>query len=87
LGFLKKLNIIEAAVVYSAPCGGTKVSEQWKDRMMMMLDKNFDLIRSAGIELCAGYTGSDVPAIDIAQMSWTEWSVDELIYNTELKNP
>lgn len=86
-GYMAKLNIIEAMVFYNAPCGRAKLSDEDKARLTIFVSDQVEKIYNGRTEICAGHTGSDYPAIEIAQMSWTEWSVDELIYNTALKNP
>jgi len=85
--FLAKINIIDAIVMYNAPCGGLKVTEQWRDRMMAMINKTFDQILGAEIELCSGYTGATVPYGDYIQQSLTEWTEAEIIYDTILRTP
>jgi hypothetical protein len=85
--YLAKLNIIEAMVLYNAPCGRVTLTPEDRSRLMIFVGGEIEKIYTGRTELCSGYTGSDYPAIDFAQMSFTEWSVNELIYNTELKNP
>ena len=77
LVYLKKLNILDAAVIQQCPCG--KIDKDQKQMWLEWLDRQFTLIRSGEIELCDGYTGSEYPAFGAAERSLTAWSEAEII--------
>lgn len=79
--YLKKLNIIDAAVLHNAPCGGNRLSEEQRDRWREWLERQYELIRSGQVPLCAGDTGSAFPAFGTVEHSWTDWNQAEIIAN------
>lgn len=86
LVYLKKLNIIDAAVIQNCPCG-TRLSDEQRQRWMDWLDKQFGLIASGKLTVCQGDTGADYPAFGIVEHSWTPWNEAEIIANESVRNP
>ena len=84
--YLKKLNIIDAAVIQNCPCGNNFTQEQ-KAMWIEWLNGQLQLIREGKIEVCAGSTGSEYPAFATVEQSLTEWSAAEIEINTTLRNP
>lgn len=84
--YLGKLNIIEAGIFYHCPCGAPSLSEEEKRLFLDFINKQSELILTGKVELCAGYTGADFPAVGIAQMSVTEFAAARIIYNDMLRN-
>jgi len=80
LVYLKKLNILDAAVVYHCPCGNA-ITPESRDTIRGWLDEQFELIRTGKISLCEGMTGADYPAFGSAQQALTEWNTAEIIIN------
>lgn len=79
--YLKKLNVIDAAVIHSCPCGRAAISDALKGEWLKWLDRQFELIRTGAIDVCAGATGRDWPAIGWAQQSVTEFAAARIILN------
>ena len=77
LVYLKKLNILDAAVIQQCPCGA--IDKDQKAMWLEWLDTQFTLIRSGEIELCDGHTGSEYPAFGAAERGLTPWSDAEII--------
>jgi uracil-DNA glycosylase len=84
LTYLKKLNVIDAAVLQNCPCG-TRLTDERKQTLIEWLDRQFELIRTGKVTVCAGDTGADFPAFATAEFSWTEWNEAEIIVNNELR--
>jgi hypothetical protein len=84
--FLKKLNIIDAAVIQNCPCGNTLTNEQ-KQMFLEWLNGQFELIRQGKIVVCEGETGSEYPAFGTVEIGWTEWSVAQIISNANQRLP
>jgi len=79
-GYLAKINIIEAAVLFQQPCG-PELSEDMKKAYLEWITKELDKIRTGKLELCAGETGSEYPAIAWAEMGLTEFNQARIISN------
>lgn len=84
-GMLRKLNVIEAMVIYNCPCGSPAMKEErwpmWHDWINSTLVKIQDNV----LELCQGETGSTFPAIGWAERNLTPWSGAEIEYNRILR--
>ena len=83
--YLKKLNILDAAVLQGCPCSNPYDAAQ-KRLIAEDLRRNFDMIMSGDIELCEGYTSSSFPAFGTAEQSLTEWSTAAIIQNEMLRD-
>ena len=83
--YLKKLNIIDAAVIHNCPCGN-QLSDSEKQTFLTWLNEQFALIRTQKIEVCANATGADYPAWGVIQTGLTAWSEAEIIQNEFLKS-
>ena len=79
--YLKKLNVIDAAVIHACPCGRAQISDDLKGTWLKWLDQQFELIRTGKIDVCAGAAGADFPAIGWAQQSVTEFAAARIILN------
>lgn len=79
--YLKKLNVIEAAVIHNCPCGRAQISDSMKGTWLDWLDKQFEYIRTGKIDVCEGATGAEWPAIGWAQQSITEFAAARIILN------
>jgi hypothetical protein len=80
LTYLKKLNIMDAAVIQNAPCGQALTDDQ-KKMFLDWINGQFELIRVGKIDVCAGSTGKDYPYGATAEIAWTEFSQSEIIRN------
>lgn len=83
--YLKKLNILDAAVLQGCPCSNPYDAAQ-KRLIADELRRNFDMIMTGDIELCDGYTGANYPAFGAAEQGLTEWSTAAIIQNEMLRN-
>ena len=83
--YLKKLNIIDTAVMYLNPCG-PQLNDEQRRLFMEWINAQLEAIRTGKLELCAGETGSEFPAIDWAEQGTTEFAQGEIIVNDALKN-
>jgi len=83
--FLKKLLIIETAAFYNCPCANPKLTDEMRVKLIDWASLQLDNIRTMTIDLCAGATGSDFPAIGVAQMSVTEMAAARIIFDYERK--
>lgn len=78
--YLKKLNIIDAAVIQNCPCGRVFTDEQ-KATFIQWLEDQYNLLRNGKIEVCESATGSEYPAFGWAEVGWTDFSVEDIIRN------
>lgn len=83
--YLKKLNIIDAAVIQNCPCGNTYTQEA-KAMWLEWPNNQYTLIREGKIELCGG-TGSEYPAVGSVEQSLTEWTTAQIIINANQRIP
>lgn len=79
--YLKKLNIIDAAVIHACPCGKAQISDAMKGTWLEWLDRQFELLRTGKVDVCAGATGAEFPAIGWAQQGITEFNQARIILN------
>ena len=87
LGWLAKLNIIEAAAFYSCPCGNTRLTDDQKANLLTWATAQLEELRNGNIAVCSGDTGKTYPAIAIAQINHTAWSELEIIENYAKSHP
>ena len=78
--YLKKLNIIDAAVIHRCPCGN-RLSDDQRDRWREWLGTQFELIYTGQLTVCAGDTGANYPAFGTAEMNYTLWSEQQILDN------
>lgn len=81
LNWLKKLNIIEAGVMYNSRCGRPSLTDEAKRMFLEWMDRQLELVRTSKIEVCAGGTGADWPSIGWASQALTERQTAEIIAN------
>lgn len=82
--YLKKLNIINTAVTYRVPCG-PRLDDDQRDLWLQWLDRELGRIRDGSVDLCAGSTGKDFPAIGTAEIAWTHWAEADIIINDSMR--
>lgn len=78
--YLAQLNIIAAAMYYTCPCMKPNLSDEMKQTYLAQLSAELVSIRKGEIELCAGETGADFPAIDWAEQSVTDFAAADIIW-------
>jgi len=79
--YVKKLNIIDAAVLQHCPCGNAVRTQEERDALRSWLEGQYELIRQSQTVVCEGATGADYPAFGIAQYSFTEANLVQIIFN------
>ena len=85
-GFLQKLNIIDAAAYFTCKCAAGSLSDETRRLYLENANQILENIRQGKLELCAGETGSEYPALGIAEHSTTEFEAAQIIYNDILRN-
>ena len=83
LGFLKKLTLIDAMVLHNCPCGNANLTDAMKQTWLRWMSEQLSAIRDGKLELCAGETGNEYPALGWAQMGYTEAGRAEIIIDEE----
>lgn len=81
--FLAKLNVIDAAVIHNCNCGGVRLSEAQQAGWRDWLERQYELIRTGRLPLCADDTGSEFPAFGTAEMSYTGWNETQIALNDQ----
>lgn len=84
--YLAKLNIIEAAAFYQCQCANPKLSDEMRMKLIDWASLQLDNIRTMAVELCAGETGAEFPAIGVAQMGVTDMAAARIIFDYERKS-
>jgi len=80
LDYLKKLNVIEVAAFYPNVCG-IRLTDEQRRLYLEWINDQMDKIRDGRIELCAGETGSETPAVGWAEQGVTEFAAARIIKN------
>ena len=83
--YLAQLNVVSAAIMYACPCS-EPIPDDRKQSMLDWLNNQLELIRTGKLELCAGATGSEYPAISYAEHGNTAWNSARIIYNDILRS-
>jgi hypothetical protein len=86
LGYLSKLNIIEAALFYQCPCAKPSITDAMRVALLTWASDQIANIRMGKIELCSGETGAEFPYVSWAQMGTTEFAQINIIVNDILRN-
>ena len=84
---LEKLNIIEAGIFHECPCGDPKITDEQRRLYQEFITDQLAQIRDGRIELCEGATGSEYPAIGIAEQTVTEFNQALITMNTWQRSP
>lgn len=79
--WLRKINILEAGVLYNARCGRPSLTDDAKRMFLEWVDRQLELVRVGKLDLCAGETGADWPSIGWASQALTERQAAEIIAN------
>jgi hypothetical protein len=74
-----KLNIVDAAAYYQGKCGSPKFTNDQRQGYLAWMSDQLRQIRMSEIDLCAGATGADFPAVGWAEQVTTEFSRAEII--------
>jgi hypothetical protein len=87
-GYLAKLNIIEAAAYYQCPdpCGGPRLTDEMRQAYMTWINEQLKMLAMGDLDVCAGATGRNFPAIAAAERAWNEFAAAGIIYNAGLRS-
>ncbi len=80
--YLKKLNIIDASIFYTCTCAKPNITDEARAAYLEWMNAQLELIRTGKLELCAGATGAEFPAIDWASQSVTEFAAAQIIFDS-----
>jgi hypothetical protein len=86
IGFLAKLNIIDAASYHACQCGQPRFSDSQQARYLTWMSSQLEMIMTGRLELCTGHTGSDFPSMGWAEQSHTDFQAAQIIFNDMLRN-
>ena len=81
-----KLNIIDSAAYYQGKCGSPKFTNEQRQGYLAWMSDQLRQIRMSEIDLCAGATGADFPAVGWAEQVTTEFSRAEIVWNDIERN-
>ena len=79
--FLKKLAIVDAVLLQRCPCVRANLSEAERPAWLDWVTGQLELIRTGKIEVCAGETGSEFPALGWAEQTVTIANTVKIISN------
>lgn len=83
--FLRKLNVIDAAIWHQCPCAKPNLSDTDRTAFLQWITNELTNIRQGKVELCEGETGSEFPYVAWAEQSWTPWAGAQIIINRLLR--
>ena len=83
--YLKKLNVIDAAIYHKCPCGNAKLTDNERQAFLRWISDQFSLLRTGKLEVCQGATGADFPAVGWAEQSLTDWNAAQIVWNAFLR--
>ena len=83
--FLQELNLIAAAIMLHCPSCGRNLKTEERQFWSDWLGEQLELLRSGKLELCAGETTIDYPAIGWAAQSVTDWNHARIIVNARAR--
>lgn len=84
--YLKKLNIVDAAVLHNCPCVNNLTYDE-REAKRLWIEDQLEQIRTGKLPLCEDDHGSEYPAVATAEHSWTGWNAEQILANELSKNP
>jgi len=82
--FVRNLNVVLAAVKHACPCERPNLTENARMQFLQWSTEVLRNIWTGELELCDGETGSNFPAVGIAQQAWTAWRAAEIVLDSLL---
>jgi hypothetical protein len=79
--YLEDLSIVLAVVYHKCPCARPSLTQAETQMYLDQVSNELRMIRTGEMELCAGHTGSDFPAIGWAEQSLTDFATANIIVN------
>jgi len=86
IGFLAKLNIIDAAAYYNCRCGKPQFNNAQQERFLNWMSTQLEMLVTGRLEICEGETGSDFPAMGWAEQATNDFTAAQIIWNDILRN-
>lgn len=86
VGFLGKLNIIDAAAYHSCQCGQPRFTDTMKQKYLDWMSQQLSMLVTMELEICHGETGSQFPSMGWASQSVTDFASAQIIWNDILRN-
>ena len=86
IGYLAKLNIIDAATYYNCRCGNPRLDPATRAKWIDWMSAQFDAIINMRVELCAGHTGSSFPSMGWAEQGFSDFQKAQIIWNDILRD-
>jgi len=83
--YLRDLSIVLAVIYHKCPCARPSLSAEDQRMYMDQVSLELSMIRRGEIELCAGETGIDFPAIGWAEQSLTDFNAANIIVNAGMR--
>ncbi len=83
--YLKKLNVIDAAIYHHCPCGSAKLTDTERQSFLRWITEQLNMLRMGKLEVCQGATGADFPAVGWAEQSLTDRNAAQIVYNAFLR--
>ena len=83
--YLRDLSIVLAVVYHICPCAQPNLSTDDRRMYYDQAVEEIRQIRVGELELCAGETGADFPAIGWAEQSLTDFSTAQIITNYQMR--
>lgn len=84
--YLKKLNVIDAAIYHKCPCGSAKLTDNERSAFLRWISEQLKALRKGELEVCQGATGADFPAVGWAEQSLTDRNTAQIIWNSWLRD-
>ena len=86
IGFLAKLNIIDAAAYHNCRCGNPRFNNSQQERFLNWMSTQLEMLVTGRLEICHGETGADFPAMGWASQSFTDFQAAQIVWNDILRN-
>ncbi len=83
--YLKKLNVIDAAIYHNCPCGSAKLSDNERLAHLRWISEQLVSLRKGELEVCQGATGADFPAVGWAEQSLTDRNAAQITWHAFLR--
>lgn len=83
--YLKKLNVIDAAILHKCPCGSAKLTDNERSAYLRWISAELKSLRMGNLEVCQGATGADFPAVGWAEQSLTDRNAAGIVWNSFLR--
>jgi len=86
IGFLAKLNIIDAASYYQCPCGQPRLNDDMQANYLAWMSEQLEMLMVGKLDVCDGATGADFPSRGWAEQGITDFQSARIVWNDILRN-